>query len=1123
MAKSNQTSLFSASCQEDGQQTDKEPDRQWLSFGAGAHSATWEDLCGCILTAGVTIIEWDIPSDTLVFSKNQNNGQQYLCAQISSCTEAVSGIHPDDMPTLRTLLKNIRQGWLYTTAQLRLFHEDSGYMWHRIHMITLRDGKGREARAVGQIINIHPEMNAMDKLRLKAETDALTGVLNREQTQLQIMEYLRGNPAGMSALFVIDMDNFKQINETHGHMLGDVVLTEIASVMKRLAGRRGVVGRIGGDEFVIFMKNVKGSEEAEESAEDLQKEFRSLFQNEKLSLLITSSIGIALYPRDGTGYKELFNHGDEALYHAKMLGKDRYYIYRQAHDYQDTASSGMTSSGTQIDSDCVWLVEKNEFLTRIFKYLYTTEDTDLAINTILEIVGRRFDVSRAYVFESSEDGKTASNTYEWCNMGIRPKRDNLQNIEYSAMGNYQDLYDENSLFYCRDISKLKPEQKALFESQNICSVLQCAFWSDEKFAGFIGFDECTGLRLWTREEVDVLSLISQMMTTFIQRRRAMTCNQEMEDQLRIIEDERKRLKGEVGDSEKEDIVECIERLSSAEHSEDAVGYVLDVLKGYYRADRVYVIEMDEGEGRINPIFETCAEEIQPYAEVLRKVPFEEITFWVNQFKSGGYIRIDDVESLREIGQREYELLRKRGIASLMALPFYAKGEICGFLGMDNPKNHQDDFHYLKGLCYLLENEIIKNVLNRKLNRMSRRDSLTGLENRKSYMEYCDDFFQQNPVPTGIIFININGLKRINDAKGHMYGDMLIMRIAEMMEKSFPEDRKFRLSGNEFLVVTRSVDYELFCRSLEAMKTALYEDGRCIIAVGTTWSEVQEDLPDLVHKAERLMQINKTDYYKLTDQLSSEKMPLLKGLTESIRNKQFLVYLQPKLNLKTGRVDSAEVLIRYREENGSISAPARFIPLLESEGLISNIDFFVMEEVCRLLTRWKGTPLSKMKLALNFSRITLFDDGFLDQFLAIFHRYRLDPGQLEVEVTETQETLNKKQMILLLKELGDLGFSIALDDFGIDYSSYDFLMMADLNLLKIDKEIIQKFGEISKAGVLLRHIVEMSHDIGVMCCAEGVETQEQYRYVKEIGCDYIQGYLISKPIPAEQFEAVYRYQ
>ena len=133
----------------------------------------------------------------------------------------------------------------------------------------------------------------------------------------------------------------------------------------------------------------------------------------------------------------------------------------------------------------------------------------------LEIVGKQFDVSRAYVFENTSDGLFTSNTFEWCNDGISPEIDNLQNLSFKEYGDYEKLFGEDSIFYCRDIHTLKPEQAEVFAEQGIHSTLQCAFWDEDTFRGFVGFDECTGLRLWTQEEVATLSLISQILSVFL--------------------------------------------------------------------------------------------------------------------------------------------------------------------------------------------------------------------------------------------------------------------------------------------------------------------------------------------------------------------------------------------------------------------------------------------------------------------------------------------------------------------------------------------------------------------------------------------------------------------------------
>lgn len=769
--------------------------------------AAWDELVLCVRRPGITIIEYDLLSDTLLFAKNQSSGRQYLCTNISAYAESFHSVHTDDIPRVRTLLDDIRHGWLYTSAEFRLLFEDSGYSWFRINFITLRDQNKLFTRMIGQIANINQEISDIDTLRSRAETDALTGVYNREQTEFQIKNYLNRNPGELCAFMIIDTDNFKRINDTHGHMLGDVVLSEMASAMMRVMRADDVVGRIGGDEFVIFMKNAKSAGNVETKVGNLQKELRSLFRNEKMSLQITCSIGIALYPENGTEYKDLFNHADQALYQSKLLGKDRFSFYSSAGS-SGFPEANQPCSGTEIDSDTNNEKRKNDLLADIFKFLYRTEDTDTAINMILEIIGKRFDVSRAYVFENTEDGRFSSNTYEWCNTGIQPEIDNLQNVDYGPLGNYVDLYDENSIFYCRDISKLKQEQKELFESQNIHSILQCAFWREKRFAGFIGFDECTGLRLWTQEEVDILSLISQMMTTFIQRRRALEWNTMMENQIHMILDSQdsclyvidqntyeilylgsktKSLNSgvQLGDycyealfkrsgpcdfcplvnggtceadipgsdihiktsassmkwlgndaymlsysiEEKDttgnnkmiedrfeaerDIINCIRWFSSADYMADTVEYVLGVIKNYYKADRVYIVEMDDDEKVANNTYEVCAEGVEAQLDVLQGVPLEKLRFWVSQFKAIGYIKIDNIEELGDDRREEYEILKPQGITSLMAIPIYLNGRLAGFLGIDNPKVHKKNFHYLKGISYFLKNEMARNIVKKQ--------------------------------------------------------------------------------------------------------------------------------------------------------------------------------------------------------------------------------------------------------------------------------------------------------------------------------------------------------------------------------------------------------------------------
>lgn len=383
-------------------------------------------------------------------------------------------------------------------------------------------------------IDITKERKQIEKLQHISEKDALTGIYNRSETERQIKKYFEKNLNVMGALFMIDTDNFKQINDTEGHMIGDIVLTEMASGMKKIMHDSDVVGRIGGDEFTIFMKNISSVKDAEKKAEELLYMFRHLFQKEKSFLKVTCSIGIAIYPKDGTTFKEIYARADKALYQAKNMGKNNYVIYNQDY-FKELEEFDCSSLGTVIDSEKQYAEYPDNLTRYIFRMLYQTDDIDQAINMILEVVGKQFDVSRVYIFENTEDGRYTSNTYEWCNEGISSQMAYLQNSNYQDYEDYEKLFEDELVFYCRDIHTLSPKLEELFSSQGIHSTLQCAYKEDRVFSGFVGFDECTGLRLWSQEEISTLSLISQIISMFLQRKKNNKLNQQIQQYQNILD------------------------------------------------------------------------------------------------------------------------------------------------------------------------------------------------------------------------------------------------------------------------------------------------------------------------------------------------------------------------------------------------------------------------------------------------------------------------------------------------------------------------------------------------------------------------------------------------------------
>ena len=430
-------------------------------------------------------------------------------------------IHPDDLKRAVMLAQDFKQSGENVVFEARAYTRSKE---ERIWTVTLCYISGDDSwdgvpsfYSIG--LDITEERRQIETLQHIAEKDALTGIYNRAETEKKIKEYLAENLDKMGALFMIDTDNFKQINDTQGHMIGDVVLSEIALSMKKVMRENDIVGRIGGDEFIIFMKNIKSPVEAKAKAEELLNRFHHLFKGEKNHVKVTCSIGIAVFPEHGNTFKEIYANADRALYQAKLRGKDNYEIY-SPETMKKMDGAAMTSVGTVIDSEKQYSESPDNLSRYVFRIMYQAEDLDQAINTVLEIVGKQFDVSRSYIFENSDDGTTGSNTYEWCNEGISSQMEKLQEVEYMEYGDYVSLFDENMVFYCRDINTLKPEHREVLAEQGIHSTLQCGFKCNSAFGGFVGFDECTGLRLWTQEEVSTLQLISQILSMFLREKKA---------------------------------------------------------------------------------------------------------------------------------------------------------------------------------------------------------------------------------------------------------------------------------------------------------------------------------------------------------------------------------------------------------------------------------------------------------------------------------------------------------------------------------------------------------------------------------------------------------------------------
>lgn len=390
---------------------------------------------------------------------------------------------------------------------------------------SICDESGKVFRIVGKIEDIDDEMERLEKIKAKAMYDALcVDVYNKATTEALIKDELEDSTAG--ALMMLDVDDFKGINDRLGHLFGDEFLKRLASILKNTFRDTDIVGRYGGDEFFVFIKH-GGAALAEKKGQQLLEKIAAMEVPEIGS--VKSSVGVAAVNPQNRRYSQIMKQADSALYAAKNRGKNCVVIFDAATMEEDVyRTEKAVKNGRAPVTISSNPSGSASLIMRIFSALYTSGDLNSGIGQILAMVGKTFDVSRVYIFEDTEDGKYCCNTFEWCNEGVNPEIDRLQLVSYEEDlgGNYRENMNDDGIFYCHDITELGDLQRAILEVQNIKSLLQCAIMDNGEFKGFVGFDECRSNRFWTQEQIDALVFISKVLSIFLlkERGRRMTEN-----------------------------------------------------------------------------------------------------------------------------------------------------------------------------------------------------------------------------------------------------------------------------------------------------------------------------------------------------------------------------------------------------------------------------------------------------------------------------------------------------------------------------------------------------------------------------------------------------------------------
>ena len=419
---------------------------------------------------------------------------------------------------------------------------------------------------------------------------------------------------------------------------------------------------------------------------------------------------------------------------------------------------------------------------------------------------------------------------------------------------------------------------------------------------------------------------------------------------------------------------------------------------------------------------------------------------------------------------------------------------------------------LAQITYVAANELQKRTLTDELTVKSYLDPLTGLRNRLAYDETLG-YLLGKEIPTGAGFLDLNGLKWINDNLGHDMGNKALRRVCEILLKYIQKEYVYRISGDEFVIIWPSVDYPAFSTAVGRLEAALAEE-KDIASFGFVWG-TEEDVGVTVRKAEQAMQTQKNKFYATNSNLKGQRPGYLDRLLQEFRDSTFVPYLQPLYSIQYDRVYGAEVLVRKIDPHGNIHPPVEFIKILEKEHMISMVDLEMLRQSCQLLQKWKA-QWPELVLNVNFSRNTLTEPNYLAQVDKIFAETGVDPRRLIFEITESSQGIQLESLSSLLDELKQRGVTIAIDDLGTEAACLEMLYLPQISVAKIDRSLICKAEHSPREQTVIRHLIDLCHDLGMRCVAEGIEHDSQIELLKQLGCDRLQGYKIGKPMPADEF-------
>ncbi len=489
-----------------------------------------------------------------------------------------------------------------------------------------------------------------------------------------------------------------------------------------------------------------------------------------------------------------------------------------------------------------------------------------------------------------------------------------------------------------------------------------------------------------------------------------------------------------------------------------------------------------------------------------------------------------------------EFYRSLGVRSCMQCPIRDGGKTCGVIDFslytDDHTLSAEAIDELALISKIVGGYIIRLRTQSDIDRISSVDKLTGTMSLPAFLSEAERIISEHPESHyALVYTDVDRFKFINETYGFKAGDDILIRIAQIVSSVQQGGELLsRLSADKFVglfeydtqeqLVKRLYECNRLINSIKKTDSDCYKlsmrSGVYLVRGGEDNVSAMLDMANLARKS--VKNVHVSTYVLFDDSMKSriKKQKEIEDVMHSaLADGEFIVYYQPKFSLTKGQIVGAEALVRWDRPGYGLLSPNEFIPIFEDNGFIINLDFYLLDVVCRKLRRDIDIGLTVHPISVNFSRIHLNTDNFIERVRECLETYHIPPNLIEIEVTESAVTENEDYLLEIINALHKIGIVISMDDFGSGYSSLNLLKKLPFDVLKIDKDFFNDSGATEREQLIIANVVNMAKGLGIKVVSEGVETAEQASFLRDINCDQVQGFLFAQPMDVDTFERLYQ--